>query len=181
MTRLQWTIAIALAALLGAGWTWLSRAPEGLDDIASPVAGRPAPDFALQATDGQSYALSDLRGQVVVVNFWATWCPPCRAEMPALQEVYDAWRDGGLIILAVDQDDWSDDTAERVRSFGEEFDLTFPLLLDTTYEVGRRYRITAMPTTLFIDRRGVIRDVIFGGPMSRALIEGKIQPLLEAR
>src|SRR3990172_5069800 len=96
LTRLQWIGLIAAAIVIGGGWTWLSRAPEGLSDVASPVAGRPAPDFTLQTVDGEAVTLSDLRGQVVVLNFWATWCPPCRAEMPALQEGYDARRPDGL-------------------------------------------------------------------------------------
>jgi len=177
MTRLQWAIVIAVMAIVGIGWTWLSRAPEGLDDIASPVAGRPAPDFTLQTVDGQRFTLSELRGQVVILNFWATWCPPCRAEMPALQEVYQAHRDDELIVLAVDQDE----EPSLVESFRQELNLTFPLLLDPNYLVSDQYRVGLLPTTFFIDRRGVIRDVVLGGPMDRALIEDKIKPLLEAR
>jgi peroxiredoxin len=177
MNRLQWVILIAATAILGGGWTWLSRAPEGLDDVASPVAGRRAPDFTLQAIDGQRITLSALRGQVVILNFWATWCPPCRLEMPALEEVYQAHRVDGLTVLAVDQAE----APSLVKSFGDEFRLTFPLLLDPGYVVSDRYRISLLPSTFFIDRAGVIRDVVFGGPMNRALIESKIAPLLEAR
>ena len=177
MSRLQWTIVIVAVALLGGGWTWLARAPEGLSDVASPVAGRPAPDFTLQTVAGETVTLSDLRGQVVVLNFWATWCPPCRAEMPALQEVYDARRADGLMVLAIDQNE----PADLVASFRDEFKLTFPLLLDPGYAVSDRYRIGVLPTTFFIDRGGVIRDVVLGGPMNRALIESKVASLLESR
>ncbi|MGH2593871.1 MAG: TlpA family protein disulfide reductase [Anaerolineae bacterium] len=177
LTRLQWGIVIVVVAVVGGGWTWLSRAPDGLDNVASPVAGRAAPDFTLQSAVGQSIALADLRGQVVVLNFWATWCPPCRAEMPALQEVYDARRADGLMVLAVDQNESSD----LVKPFRDEFSLTFPLLLDPGYVVSHAYRIGLLPSTFFIDRGGVIRDVVFGGPMNRALIESKVAPLLEAR
>ncbi len=170
-------ILIVATAVLSGGWIGLSRAPDGLDDIASPVAGRSAPAFTLQAVDGRSVALGDLRGQVIVLNFWATWCPPCRAEMPALQEVYDARRADGLMVLAVNQDE----TPSAIRSFGQEFALTFPLLVDTGYVVSHRYRIGLLPSTYFIDRDGVIRDVVFGGPMNRALIESKVAPLLESR
>jgi len=177
MTRFQWILAIIATLIVGGEWTFLSRAPGGLDDVASPVAGRPAPNFTLQTVDGRAISLNDLRGQVVVLNFWATWCPPCRAEMPALQEVYDARRADGLIVLAVNQDD----TPSAIRSFGQEFRLTFPLLADTGYVVSHRYRIGLLPSTYFVDRDGVIRDVVFGGPMNRALIESKIAPLVESR
>ncbi|HLF28938.1 MAG TPA: redoxin domain-containing protein [Anaerolineae bacterium] len=177
MTRLQWTLVIILSTVVGGGWTWLSRAPDGLDDVASPVAGRPAPDFTLQTTDGQRITLGDLRGQVVILNFWATWCPPCRTEMPALQEVYDARRAEGLLVLAVDQAEAPD----VVRSFGAELQLTFPLVPDPDYVVSEQYRISLLPSTFFIGRDGVIREVVFGGPMNRALLESKIAPLLEAR
>jgi peroxiredoxin len=173
----QWSIIIVVAAVLGGGWTWLSRAPEGLDDVASPVAGRPAPDFTLQSVNGETFSLGELRGQVVLLNFWATWCPPCREEMPTLQAVYDAHRADGLMVLAVDQNE----PASLVQDFGRELGLTFPLLLDPGYVVSDEYRISLLPSTFFIDRQGVIRDVVFGGPMNRALIESKIGPLLESR
>ena len=177
MTRLQWAILIVLAAALGGGWTWLSRVPEGLDDVPSPVAGRSAPDFTLQSLDGRTFTLSDLRGEVVILNFWATWCKPCEEEMPALQEVYDARRAEGLIVLGVNQNE----PPSLVQSFGEKYRLTFPLLLDPGYLVSDAYRINALPSTFFIDRAGTIRDVTYGGPMSRAFIESQIAPLLEAR
>lgn len=177
MSRLQWMLVIVVVALIGGGWTWLSRAPDGLDDVASPVAGRPAPDFTLQSDDGQTITLSDLRGQVVVLNFWATWCPPCRAEMPALEEVYQARREDGLVVLAVDQAE----SQSQVSAFREELALTFPLLLDPGYVVSDEYRIRLLPSTFFIDRAGVIRGVVYGGPMNRALIESKVAPLLESR
>ena len=176
MTRFQWMLVIAAVAVVGGGWTWLSRAPEGLDDAASPVAGRPAPDFTLQSEDGESVTLSDLRGQVVVLNFWARWCTPCRAEMPALEEVYQARQDDGLSVLAVDQNEGLD----QVKAFKGEMKVSFPLLLDPGYSVSDSYRISLLPSTFFIDRRGVIRDVVFGGPMNRALIESKIASLLES-
>ncbi len=177
MTRLQWALLIVAAAGLGGGWTWLSRAPDGLDDVASPVAGRLAPNFTLQTVDGQSVTLGDLRGQVVVVNFWATWCPPCRSEMPALQEAYDARRDEGLAVLAVNQGEAPD----PVQTFGRELNLSFPLLLDPAFDVTDAYRVGLLPTTFFIGRDGVIHDITYGGPMSRALIESRVEPLLEAQ
>ena len=177
MNRLQWVGIIIAAAVIGSGWTWLSRAPEGLDDVASPVAGRPAPNFTLQSVDGQTIKLADFRGKVVILNFWATWCPPCRAEMPALEEVYQARRDEGLVVLAIDQNEAPD----SVKSFQAELGLTFPLLFDPGYTVSDQYRINLLPSTFFIGRDGVIHDVVFGGPMNRALLESKIESLLGAR
>jgi len=176
VTKTQWIAIILAVAAAGTGWIWLSRAPDGLDDGASPVAGRAAPDFTLQTTAGESITLSDLRGKVVVLNFWATWCPPCRAEMPALQEVYDARR-ADVIVLAVNQNE----PPSLVEDFGREQGLTFPLLLDPDYVVNDDYRVSLLPSTFFIDRAGVIRDIVYGGPMNRALIESKIAPLLESR
>jgi peroxiredoxin len=177
LSRYQWLLVIAATLVLGSGWMWLSRAPDGLGDVASPVTGQPAPDFTLQTFDGQSLTLSDLRGQVVVLNFWATWCPPCRAEMPALQEVYDAHANDDLVVVAVDQNE----SAEQVAAFRSELKLSFPLLLDRQYVVTDRYRVGLLPSTFFIDGDGVIRDVVYGGPMNRALLEDKIAPLLETR
>lgn len=175
MTKLQWIALILASAVLGVGWIWLSRAPDGLNDVASPVAGRPAPDFTLQSIDGQSVTLSALQGRAVILNFWATWCPPCREEMPALQEAQDAHR-ADLVVLAVNQNESSD----LVQAFKAEYDLAFPLLLDPGYVVSDRYRVSLLPSTFFIDRRGVIRDIVFGGPMNRTLLESKIASLLES-
>ena len=177
VARFQWVFVIFAAAVLSGGWVYLTRATDGLDDVASPVAGRTAPDFSLLTTDGQDIMLSGLQGQVVVLNFWATWCPPCREEMPALEEVHQAHQDDGLLVLAVDQGEPS----ERVVDFGRQLGLSFPLLLDPGFVVSDRYRISLMPSTYFIDREGVVRDVVFGGPMNRALLESKIESLLESR
>ena len=133
-----------------------------------------APDIVLKAVTGESYDLRALQGKVVLINFWATWCGPCRAEMPAIEQVYQAKRAQGLEVLAVDQQE--DDAS--VRSFGQQLGLTFPLLLDSDGSTARRYHVGALPTTFFVDRKGVIRDMAIGGPMTRASIESKIDALL---
>jgi cytochrome c biogenesis protein CcmG/thiol:disulfide interchange protein DsbE len=163
--------------ILGLIWIQLGRAPA--DSASAPLSVSPrigflAPDFTLDRSDGETVTLSDLQGQAVILNFWATWCAPCRAEMPALERVYQARRDNGLVILGVNQME----PKERVERFLAEVEVTFPIALDLDAEVGRIYRVHAMPTTYFIDRQGVIRDVVIGGPLNEALLQSKIGALL---
>jgi peroxiredoxin len=139
-----------------------------------PSAGSMAPDFALETLDGQTVSLADLRGQVALINFWATWCPPCREEMPAIQNVYDRYRDHGFTVLAVNLLE----TNAEVVAFAEELDLTFPILMDRQGQVFERYRVRGLPTTFFVDRAGVVRSVKVGGPMSEDFIEGQVTDLL---
>lgn len=140
----------------------------------APSKGAPAPAFALTALDGQTVRLSDLRGKVVMLNFWATWCGPCSAEMPNIEKVYQNYRDQGVVILAINQGEF----AEQVRGYADLYQLHFPILLDESTEVGRLYRVRALPTTFFIDRDGIIRQVQIGGPMSVEFIEKQIKSLL---
>jgi len=178
--RSHWLLMMAGACLLGVAWIWLSAVPGSTTTgglIPSPREGFLAPDFTLENLDGESITLSDLRGSVVVVNLWASWCPPCRAEMPALQQVYENNRDRGLEILAVNTTYQDQET--EARAFVEEMGLTFPVLLERTGEVSRAYQLRAMPSTFFIDREGVIRKVILGGPMSEATLQTAVEELLE--
>ena len=153
--------------------TQTGRAVAQVADQPAPVANAPAPDFTLTALDGSQISLSDLKGQVVLVNIWATWCPPCRAEMPTIQTVYEQYRDQGFIVLAIDQDE----DLRTVAGFMNENKLTFPALLDIGNRVGRTYQATSLPSSFFIDKRGVIRTV-YRGPMPRSVIAGTIEQLL---
>lgn len=183
MTLLQnprrWNLVIGLVGLLGALWIWQSAVPAadttgGL--VPSPREGFPAPDFTLPTLDGGEVTLSDLRGQVVVINLWTSWCPPCREEMPAIEQVYGQYREQGLVVLGLNSTFQDDE--ETAAAFVRELGLTFPIVLDRTGAVSRRYQLQALPTTYFVDRQGVIRSVVLGGPMTPATIESKIQDLL---
>jgi len=169
--------ALLLAGLL---WIWVSRVPEGRlaqGGVSTPRKGFQAPDFALADINGNSIRLSDLRGQPVVINLWASWCQPCRAEMPALQRIYSEYQPQGLNLLGVNAT--SQDDLAAARAFTEDLGLTFPILYDNQGSVARLYALSALPTTFFIDHAGVIREVVIGGPMSEALLRIRIQQLLE--
>ncbi|MFQ5882995.1 MAG: peroxiredoxin family protein [Candidatus Methylomirabilales bacterium] len=119
-----------------------------------PEVGFLAPDFALPDLEGKTVRLADLRGKGVFLNFWATWCPPCRLEMPTMQQAYEENKERGLEILAVSIDAGS---KKAVQDFVEEFKLTFPILLDPAMEVLSKYRTVSLPATFLIDRQGVVR------------------------
>lgn len=121
----------------------------------------PAPNFSLKTADGKSVELKKLQGRVVVLNFWATWCPPCRAEIPGMIEVYDAYRGKGLEIVAVslDRGGWKD-----VTPFVEKMKMTFPVVLDQEGNLAMAYGgIQYIPTTFIIDRNGNIVSKHVGG------------------
>ena len=180
--RRRWSAVMAAILILGGLWTLYSRVPSALAGSAPPASAREgfaAPDFRLDRLGGGQIALSETRGQVVIVNLWASWCPPCRAEMPALEKMYQAYQDKGLEVLAVNST--FQDSAADAAAFAREFSLTFPILLDRTGSVSNRYLLRGLPSTFFIDRQGIIRTVIIGGPMSEAVIQSKIEPLLAGK
>ncbi|MDH7486022.1 MAG: TlpA disulfide reductase family protein [Anaerolineae bacterium] len=127
--------------------------------------GRYAPDFTLTDLNGEAVSLSDWRGQVVLLNFWASWCAPCRQEMPLLQATYSAYADDGLVVLAVNMGE----EKRRVENFAADLALTFPVLTDEEITAGTLYRVRGAPTTYFIDRDGVIRQR-YVGPLSAEML-----------
>jgi peroxiredoxin len=141
VSRNLWACGLALA-LLSAG----SPAAESL-------LGKPAPDFVLRSMDGTNRRLSEFRGQVVLVNFWARWAGDSRREMPALDRINTTYGRAGLVVLgvAVDED------SRRAREFAEAMKVGYPILFDTTPDVGRDYLLRSMPMTLLLDRSGVVR------------------------
>lgn len=122
--------------------------------VRAPAPGqRVAPDFVLPDMNGQVVRLSQLRGKVVLLNIWATWCPPCRKEMPTMETLYKKMKDTDFVMLAVSQDV---DGKNAVAPYLKERGLTFPVLLDVDGEVGRKYGVTGYPETYIIDRQGHI-------------------------
>jgi thiol-disulfide isomerase/thioredoxin len=165
LAALAWTLASTAKAADVTG----GRVP-------SPREGFLAPGFKLDLLSGGSVELSELRGKVVVINLWASWCPPCRAEMPAIQRVYEGYKDRGLEVIAVNTT--FQDSEVEVAAFVDELLLTFPIALDRTGEVSNRYLLRALPTTFFVDAEGVIQKIVIGGPMSETLIRTSVEGLL---
>lgn len=167
--------------LLGLVWIALSAETDKTAptrQMAAPQKGFLAPDFSLPQMESESaVTLSDLRGRVIVVNFWASWCPPCKAEMPAMQKIYTAYQSQGLIVLAVNST--VQDSQNSAADFAKQNNLTFPILLDLNGKATRQYAIRSLPTTFFIDRDGVIREIVIGGPMSEALLQTRVEDLLK--
>jgi peroxiredoxin len=165
-------LLLALAAMTG----YPTAYADGAASIAQRGVVKPgelAPNFQLRDMDGRIVSLSDLRGKVVLLNFWATWCGPCRVEMPAMERLYRAYDRKDFEILAVSTD------AQGVavtRPFQQENKLTFPILHDADFRVGLSYGARTLPMTFMVDRQGVVRHHIFGArdweaPEAHQLIE----------
>ncbi|MFC4076563.1 thiol-disulfide oxidoreductase ResA [Salinithrix halophila] len=132
-----------------------------------PEVGEQAPDFALKTLEGEELKLSDLRGKTVLVNFWATWCKPCRKEMPAIQNVSDKYKEKGFQVVGVN----IAETKVSVSGFARQLELDFPILLDSDRRVTKLYRVGPIPFSVFIDKNGkVIRKV--NGQMDEGQLEG---------
>ena len=140
-------------------------------DGRTPEVGEPAPQFLLRDPDGTPRQLSDFRGRVVWINFWATWCGPCRRELPDIQRLASEFGDEELVVLAVNLEE----SGDKASSFWEELDLNLPLLLDSNGDVAEQYRLVGLPNNFFIDEDGVLRALQFGflteGQMRERLAE----------
>ncbi len=139
----------------------------------APQLNQPASDFKLKDLDGKQVSLSDYKGQVVLLNFWVTWCGPRRKEIPDIRTVYNSYKDKGLVVLAVD----IGETSTVVSPFVNQFEMNFPILLDSNMAVARQYEAFSIPTSLFLDRQGVIRDMRVGA-MPQSTIEQVVAKLL---
>jgi peroxiredoxin len=173
-------IFYAVVLLVGLFWIGYSAAPAGSTTqgrIPAPQKGFLAPDFDLTTRSGEAVKLSGLRGSVVILNVWATWCPPCRAEMPALERLHRDYKDRGLVVLSVNA--INQDTLAALDAFASENALTFPIALDNQGAVQRLYLVRSLPSTFFIGRDGIIREVVIGGPMSEALLRTRVEDLLK--
>lgn len=134
----------------------------------------PAPNLKLSDLDGKPVSLDDYRGQIVLVNNWATWCPPCKAEMPSLQAYYDSHRHDGFTIVAID----AGDSAAAVQAFVRDYGLTFPVWSDPEMEALDAFRNKSLPSSYVIDGSGTVR-LAWTGAISREMLEKHVTPLLE--
>jgi len=182
-TLLRRSAAAAVALGVGGLFTWrelLNDHPTrvafddgtsltfGLSDDQPLALNQPAPGFVLPTLDGEPVSSTDFRGKTLVLNFWASWCPPCRAEMPDLQALHASRAaSDDLVVLAVDF--LAEDTVEAAAGFVDEFQLTLPVVADTPDgNVAQRYGIRGLPATFFIDRNGILRKINLGpvfGPL----------------
>jgi thiol-disulfide isomerase/thioredoxin len=133
-----------------------------------------SPSFQLKDLDGKTVSLRELWGSPVMLNFWATWCGPCRNEMPYLQQIYEKWRDKGLKLLTINLME----STSTVRQFMQDNNYSLPILLDTNFDVGSKYDITAIPTSFFIDKYGVIREWKLGSFPSVEAIENSLSKIM---
>jgi peroxiredoxin len=181
-------LLLGLSVLIGAGWAMWGTS-QGLDSNRDrrsvgkggrPLVGQTAPDFTLTRLDGTRFSLSDARGQVVVINFWASWCPPCKDELPALQAVWEAHQpngassstdqDSGVRFIGIAYQEKPDSVADTM----EEFGITYPVGLDAQEHVANLYGITGIPETFIVAPDGRIAYVHIG-PVTADTLEEQIQ------
>ena len=165
---------IVILALLAVGALGAWFVPQVIARNAPPRIGSPIPDFTLESVDGEKISLSALRGKPIVLVFVASWCEVCREEMPTMIETFRAHQPHDVVFLGVNV---YEDRA-TARKFSDEFQITFPLLPDPDGAITTRYRVNGTPTAFFIDRAGILRDVVVGGPLDRAYLDREIAPLL---
>ena len=131
-----------------------------------PLLGSPAPEIALKDLQGQEVRLSDLHGKIVLLNFWATWCKPCKEEMPAMQASYEKLRDQGFVVLAVNELEDVEKVAEHIRTHRH----TFLVVMDHDNRVANQYGVVGLPASFLIDRQGIVREHIFGNLLTEQRI-----------
>lgn len=165
-----WAIAAVIAAVLLAVYF---RGSGAAGAGPQALAGRSAPSFPVSDTNGAPSSLQQYRGKIVVLNLWASWCPPCRAEMPDLQRLYAANRQRGVVVIGVDQGE----SPARAASFARSLSIRYPIWIDNDQEYGRVYAALGLPTTVIIDRGGVVTRG-FDGPLSYPQMTQALAPLL---
>jgi peroxiredoxin len=132
-----------------------------------PAVGMQAEDFRLTDLDGKSQSLSQYRGKIVLVNFWATWCKPCTTEMPAMQKIYDKLRDKGFVVLAVNELEDDAKVREHIKQYGH----TFPVLMDRDNKVANQFGVFGLPVSVFIDQEGRVQEYVKGGLLTEQKID----------
>lgn len=178
----RFPVAQAVALLVIAAFLGLLAYGLRLRGDPGPQVGQPAPAFVLKSFDGQQVALDDLRGKVVVLNFWASWCDPCREEAALLERIWREYRDKGVMFVGVDYVD----TEPKALAYLKEFDVTYPNGPDLGGKISQSYRIQGVPETFFIGKNGQIAPIQIGSvdapkfasPISEALLVSTIEKLL---
>jgi len=183
MKQRMWLALIALAFVIGACAPAASPAAVSTPSTQPTieVGTRPdfrAPEFTLKTLDGGEVSLADFAGRPVLVNFWASWCGPCRAEMSSIIDAYLTHQGKGLEVLAINLT--FQDAVADAQAFVNEFRMPFPVLLDERADASTAYALFGLPTSVFIDAGGIIR-VVHSGPMTRGLIEQYLAEILPAR
>jgi len=157
--RQSLALAVVLVALAsGVAWSMGSRVP---------VVGTAVEDFQLVDLSGKMQSLSQYRGKIVLVNFWATWCKPCTTEMPAMQTIYDKLRDKGFVVLAVNELEDDAKVREHIKQYGH----TFPVLMDRDNKVANQFGVFGLPVSVFIDQEGRVQEYIKGGLLTEQKID----------
>ncbi len=160
--RQSLALAVALVALAsGVAWSMGSRVP---------VVGTAVEDFQLVDLSGKMQSLSQYRGKIVLLNFWATWCKPCTTEMPAMQTIYDKLRDKGFVVLAVNELEDDAKVREHIKQYGH----TFPVLMDRDNKVANQFGVFGLPVSVFIDQEGRVQEYIKGGLLTEQKIDETI-------
>ena len=175
--RTVWVIAGAIIVAALAVTFYLGGGPRRPDVVAGPasLAGAPAASFDVVRSDGSPDSLARYRGKVVLVNLWASWCPPCREEMPALEKLYRAHASQGFVVLGIDQGESAKVAADYARGRG----VTFPILIDDQQQYGRAYAAEGLPTSVLVDRSGhVVKGV--DGEMTLAEMQTLVSPVLKS-
>jgi thiol-disulfide isomerase/thioredoxin len=171
-----------VASALGVARPVLSQPPKAVsvkpDAEIGARLGQPAPDFKLKTLGGTEVSISELKGRPVVINFWASWCPPCRQEMPLLTAAYLAHRDTGLEVVAINLTD--QEAAKDIRKFVTEFQMPFPVALDAKGKTWKRYGLLALPTTVFVGSDGTVR-LVNSGPINGATLDRDLAQILPPR
>jgi cytochrome c biogenesis protein CcmG, thiol:disulfide interchange protein DsbE len=173
-----WTAATGALAVAGLLWIAASARPAltGLTLLPNPRQGFPAPEFTLPSREGGEFSLADQRGQVVIINLWASWCPPCRAELPALERLHVEYTGRGLVVVGINAADQDDRAA--ADALLRELGITFPIVFDASGQASHAYQLRSLPSTFVVGRDGIIRSVIFGGPVAAATLASLVDDLL---
>lgn len=168
-------LILAMVLILGLTVCGCASSDKSPEVQIGPQKGKLAPEFTLPSIDGQEISLSDLRGKPILLNFWATWCPPCRAELPHLISAYKGYADQDLVVLAVDVGE----DPSQVKGFVLTQRVSLPVLLDSTREIAHAYQVRAFPTNFLIDRQGIIQEVRIGAFRDASDVTRSIQKIID--